>query len=41
VNNPNGCRARDFDNRVGTIELAIPQWCSGSYYHELIFIGYG
>ena len=32
VNSRNGLRHRDFDTRVGTIDLAIPKLRSGSYY---------
>jgi len=34
VNSRNGYRAREFDTRVGTIELAIPKLREGSYYPE-------
>ena len=32
TNSRNGYRARDFDTRVGTIELAIPKLRAGSYH---------
>ena len=32
MNSRNGLRHRDFDTRVGTIDLAIPKLRSGSYY---------
>ncbi len=32
INSRNGLRHRDFDTRVGTIDLAIPKLRSGSYY---------
>ena len=32
TNSRNGLRHRDFDTRVGTIDLAIPKLRSGSYY---------
>jgi transposase-like protein len=32
VNSRNGYRTRDFDTRVGTIDLAIPKLRSDSYY---------
>ena len=32
VNSRNGYRARDFDTRVGTVELAVPRLRSGSYF---------
>ncbi|WP_435158910.1 IS256 family transposase [Amycolatopsis sacchari] len=34
VNSRNGYRHRDFDTRVGTIDLAIPKLRSGSYFPE-------
>jgi len=34
VNSRNGYRAREFDTRVGTIELAIPKLREGSYYPD-------
>ena len=34
VNSRNGYRGRDFDSRVGTIELAVPKSRSGSYFPE-------
>lgn len=34
VNSRNGYRPRDFDTRVGSIELAIPKLRSGSYFPD-------
>jgi putative transposase len=34
VNSRNGYRARDFDTRAGSIELAIPKLRSGSYFPD-------
>jgi putative transposase len=34
VNSRNGYRHRDFDTRVGTMEVAIPKLRSGSYFPE-------
>src|SRR5690242_13569184 len=34
VNSRNGYRARDWDTRVGTVELAIPKLRSGSYFPD-------
>jgi putative transposase len=34
VNSSNGYRAREWDTRVGTIELALPKLRSGSYFLE-------
>ena len=34
VNHRNGYRARPFDTRVGTIELAIPKLRHGSYFPD-------
>ena len=34
TNHRNGYRARDFDTRAGTIELAVPKLRSGSYFPE-------
>jgi Transposase, Mutator family len=34
VNSRNGYRARDFDTRVGSIDLAIPKLRSGSYFPD-------
>ncbi len=34
VNSRNGYRTRDFDTRVGTLELAIPKLRSGSYFPD-------
>jgi putative transposase len=34
VNSRNGYRRREWDTRVGTIELAIPKLRQGSYYPE-------
>src|SRR6188472_2531852 len=34
TNSRNGYRDRDFDTRVGTMELAIPKLRSGSYFPE-------
>lgn len=31
VNRRNGCRERDWDTRVGSIELAVPKLREGSY----------
>ena len=31
---PDGCRARDWDTRTGTIELAIPKLRAGSYFPD-------
>lgn len=32
VNHRNGYRPREWDTRVGIVELAIPRPCSGSYF---------
>ena len=32
INSRNGYRTRDWDTRVGTIELAIPKLREGTYY---------
>src|SRR5262245_2541236 len=34
VNSRNGYRAREFDTRTGTLEVAIPKLRSGSYFPE-------
>ncbi len=34
VNSRNGYRHRDFDTRVGTIDVAIPKLRSGSYFPD-------
>ena len=34
VNRRNGYRAREFDTRAGTIELAIPKLRQGTYFPE-------
>src|SRR3954465_14324473 len=34
VNQRNGYRAREWDTRVGTVELAIPKLREGSYYPD-------
>src|SRR3954451_21967001 len=34
VNSRNGYRLRDWDTRVGSIELAIPKLRAGSYFPE-------
>ena len=34
VNSRNGYRTRDWDTRVGTIELAIPKLRKGSYFPD-------
>jgi putative transposase len=34
TNSRNGYRARDFDTRAGTIEVAIPKLREGSYFPE-------
>jgi transposase-like protein len=34
TNRRNGYRARDFDTRAGTIDLAVPKLRSGSYYPD-------
>lgn len=34
VNSRNGYRPRDFDSRVGTIDLAVPKLRSGSYFPD-------
>jgi transposase-like protein len=34
VNSRNGYRARDWDTRTGTVELAVPKLRSGSYFPE-------
>src|SRR5207249_6318757 len=34
TNRRNGYRARDFDTRAGTIELAVPKLRSGSYFPD-------
>src|ERR671928_1221911 len=42
VNRRNGYRAREWDTRVGTVELAIPKLREGSYYPDwLLTIGVG
>lgn len=37
VNRRNGYRERDFDTRVGTVELRVPKLRQGSYYPEWLF----
>ena len=34
VNSRNGYRHRDFDTRVGTLDVAVPKFRSGSYFPE-------
>ena len=34
VNRRNGYRAREFDTRAGTLELAVPKLREGSYFPE-------
>jgi len=34
VNSRNGYRHRDFDTRVGTLDVAVPKPRSGSYFPE-------
>jgi transposase-like protein len=34
VNSRNGYRAREWDTRAGTVELAIPKLRSGSYFPD-------
>jgi len=34
VNRRNGYRHRDFDTRAGTLDIAIPKLCQGSYFPE-------
>ena len=34
LNVRNGYRARDFDTRVGTVELSIPKLRTGTYYPD-------
>jgi putative transposase len=34
TNRRNGYRARDFDTRAGTLDLAVPKLRTGSYYPE-------
>lgn len=34
VNRRNGYRAREFDTRAGTVELAVPKLRTGSYFPE-------
>jgi transposase-like protein len=34
VNSRNGYRHRDFDTRVGTIDVAVPKLRSGSYFPD-------
>jgi putative transposase len=36
VTHRNGYRARDWDTRVGTVELAVPKLRSGSYFPSLL-----
>jgi putative transposase len=38
VNTRNGYRTRDWDTRVGTIDLAIPKLREGSYYPEWLLV---
>jgi transposase-like protein len=37
VNRRNGYRDRDFDTRVGTVELRVPKLRQGTYYPEWLF----
>lgn len=37
VNRRNGYRERDFDTRVGTVELRVPKLRQGTYYPEWLF----
>jgi putative transposase len=39
VNHRNGYRARPFDTRVGSIELAIPRLRQGSYLPSMLGLG--
>src|SRR4029079_8605172 len=34
TNTRNGYRHRDFDTRAGTLDVAIPKLCSGSYFPD-------
>ena len=34
VNSRNGYRHRDFDTRVGTLDVAVPKLLSGSYFPD-------
>ena len=34
TNSRNGYRPRDWDTRVGTVDLAIPKLCTGSYFPD-------
>jgi putative transposase len=38
VNSRNGYRTRDWDTRVGTIDLAIPKLREGTYYPEWLLV---
>ena len=38
VNSRNGYRAREWDTRVGTIDLAIPKLREGTYYPEWLLV---
>ena len=38
VNSRNGYRSRDWDTRVGTIELAVPKLREGTYYPEWLLV---
>jgi putative transposase len=38
VNSRNGYRNRDWDTRVGTIDLAVPKLREGSYYPEWLLV---
>ena len=38
VNSRNGYRTRDWDTRVGTIELAVPKLREGTYYPEWLLV---
>lgn len=38
VNSRNGYRNRDWDTRVGTIELAIPKLREGTYYPDWLLV---
>jgi transposase-like protein len=38
TNRRNGYRAREWDTRVGTVELAIPKLREGSYFPDWLLI---
>jgi transposase-like protein len=38
VNSRNGYRSRDWDTRVGTIDLAVPKLREGSYYPDWLLV---